>query len=243
MSLIIDMQNVSFSYGQRPLFNRVALHVHQGEFLAVVGPNGGGKSTLLKLLLGLLRPSQGRILLLGQAPVEARAAVGYLSQQSHLDPAFPLSVLDLVMMGCLGAGLSGAACRRNALAALGSVGLNGLEKQKVFDLSGGQRQRVLIARALVANPQVLFLDEPTTSLDPKAEQELFDLLERLNQAGLTILVVSHDLSFVSPYVQRVICINHDLAVHPVGEMAPDVINHLYGQPMRPILHHLTDKCC
>ena len=242
---VLNMRQVSFGYPQHQVFSDINFHVHGGEFLAIVGPNGGGKTTLLKLLLGLARPQQGEILVLGQPASKARGGIGYLPQQSHLDPAFPLIVLDLVMMGCLGSGFKRSQCPSVARRALALVGMEGLEKQKIFDLSGGQRQRVLIARALVANPQILLLDEPTASLDPKAEQDFFDLLAELNQKGITIMVVSHDLSFVSPYVQRVVCVNHNVVVHPVGDMVPEIISHLYGQPMRPILHHITDdhKCC
>ena len=241
---LIQLENVSFAYnGKHTILENVSLHVHAGEFQAVVGPNGGGKTTLLKLILGLLTPQAGEIKVLGTAPIKARAKLGYMPQQSRLDPAFPVLVQDLVKMGCLGSSIPKNQQDQAALNALAWVGLSGLEKCNVSALSGGQLKRALIARALVAQPRMLILDEPTANLDPKAEQEFFDLLSQLNQNGMTIVVVSHDLSFVSPYVQRVVCVNQQVVVHPVGDMAPEVISHLYGQPMRPILHHLTDKCC
>jgi zinc transport system ATP-binding protein len=240
-SAAISLQNVCFSYnqqGQPPVLQDVNITVEQGEFLAVVGPNGGGKTTLLKLLLALLHPRQGQIQILGCAPAKARRMMGYLPQQVNLDPAFPASILDLVLMGALGAGLTRAQKRSRACRALQLVGLRGMEHHNMAELSGGQKQKALIARALAANPQILCLDEPAASLDPRAELDLFDLLAALNRTGLTILVVSHDLSFVSPYVERVVCVNRAVEIHPAGEMAADTVSHLYGKPMRRILHDI-----
>jgi zinc transport system ATP-binding protein len=238
----IKLQNVYFSYNQRerqPVLQNVNITVEQGQFLAIVGPNGGGKTTLLKLLLNLLHPQQGQIQILGNAPAKARRLVGYLPQQINLDPAFPASILDLVLMGALGAGMARAQKYSSAYRALQLVGLRGMEHCNMAELSGGQRQKALIARALAANPQILCLDEPAAGLDPRAEQDFFDLLAALKREGLTILVVSHDLSFVSPYVERVICVNRAVEIHPVGDMAPDRVSHLYGKPMRRILHNIN----
>lgn len=243
MTQAVELKDVTFAYSQQPVLQHVNFHVHSGEFQAVVGPNGGGKTTLLKLILGLLVPQKGSVTVLGTSPVKARSQVGYMAQQAQLDPAFPVLLLDLVKMGCLGTSLKGSAQNDAAFQVLEWVGLADMANKRVHGLSGGQLKRALIARSLVASPTMLILDEPTANLDPKVEQDFFDLLSQLNHKGITILVVSHDLSFVSPYVQRVVCVNQHVVVHPVGDMAPEIISHLYGQPMRPILHHLTDKCC
>lgn len=244
MIQVLELNDVTFAYNQQyPVLRDVNFHVHAGEFQAVVGPNGGGKTTLLKLIMGLLSPQRGTVQVLGTSPARARSQIGYMPQQPRLDPDFPALVSDLVKMGCLGTRRRGIQRDNAVQQVLEWVGLSGMETKKVSMLSGGQLKRALIARALVAEPRMLILDEPTANLDPKVEQEFFDLLSQLNQKGITILVVSHDLSFVSPYVRRVVCVNQHVVVHPVGEMAPEVISHLYGQPMRPILHHLTDNCC
>jgi zinc transport system ATP-binding protein len=238
---VIELKNVSAGYSPGcPVLDRVSFTVRQGEFLALVGPNGGGKSTLLKILLALLKPWQGQVRVLGQTPLQARRLVGYLPQQVNIDPDFPLNTLELVSMGCLGLKMPGRDKARRAAAALEQVNLSRESRCLLSELSGGQKQRALIARALVADPEILLLDEPAASLDPSAEQSFFDLLAHLNRQGITILVVSHDLSFVSPYVEKVVCVRFQVMVHPVGDLAPEMISHLYGQPMRPVLHHLHD---
>lgn len=236
----IELRNVSTGYRENSLvLDNISFSVQKGEFLALVGPNGGGKSTLLKILLGLLNPWRGEVLVLGQPPLLARRRVGYLPQQVSIDPDFPLNIMELVAMGCLGLNFSAAARRKRAAAALEQVSLSRESRRRLSELSGGQRQRALIARALAAEPEILFLDEPAAGLDPKAEQEFFDLLALLNGKGLTILVVSHDLSFVSSYVGKVVCVKCQVMVHPVGELAPEIISRLYGRPMRPVLHHIS----
>ncbi|MDR1396232.1 MAG: metal ABC transporter ATP-binding protein [Desulfarculales bacterium] len=238
----IELRNVSAGYSENTLvLDNISFTVQKGEFLALVGPNGGGKSTLLKILLALLKPWRGEALVLGQSPLKARRRVGYLPQQVNIDPDFPLTIPELVTMGCLGLKLSAAARRERAQAALEQVGLGGENRKRLGELSGGQRQKALIARALAAEPEILLLDEPTAGLDPKAEREFFDLLALLHGQGLTILVVSHDLSFVSPYVGKVVCVKCQVMVHPVGELAPEIISHLYGRPMRPVLHHISGQ--
>jgi zinc transport system ATP-binding protein len=236
----IEMKNVSAGYkAGAPVLEDVSFTVRAGEFLALVEPNGGGKSTLLKILLALLKPWQGQVRILGRPPGQARRAVGYLPQRVNIDPAFPLNILELVGMGCLGLRLPARVRKQKAATALEQVGLSQQSRSPLAELSGGQRQRALIARALVAEPEILLLDEPTASLDPGAEQSFFDLLAQLNRQGITILLVSHDLSFVSPYVEKVVCVKRQVMVHPVGDLAPETISHLYGQPMRPVLHHVN----
>jgi zinc transport system ATP-binding protein len=237
---VIALEKVSAGYGGPGLaLEEVSFTVQAGEFLALVGPNGGGKSTLLKILLALLKPLSGQVRVLGQSPLQARRRVGYLPQRVNIDPAFPLNTLELVSMGCLGLKLPARAKAGKAVAALEQVDLSQELYRPLAELSGGQRQRALIARALVSEPEILLLDEPAASLDPSAEQSFFDLLATLNRQGITILVVSHDLSFVSPYVEKVVCVKRQVMVHPVGELAPETISHLYGRPMRPVLHHLN----
>ncbi|MBE7559762.1 ABC transporter ATP-binding protein [bacterium] len=236
---VIEVRQVSFSYGPHRVLEDVNLSVPQGDFACLVGPNGGGKTTLLKLLLGLLEPDAGSIRVLGRSPREARRRIGYMPQHARLDPLFPATVLDVVLMGRLGAGRTlGGYSRRDyhlAREALHQVALADLAHRSFAALSGGQQQRVLIARALAGQPDILMLDEPTSSLDMSVEQELYDLLQRLNQR-LTILLVSHDLGFVSQFVKTVICVNRRVVAHPTSSLSGEMINQLYGAAMHMVRH-------
>lgn len=238
--LAIQAHDLSFSYGGGPAaLTHVSIGISAGDFACVVGPNGGGKSTLLRLCLGLLTPSSGTIEVLGRSPIAARRNLGYMPQHARLDPSFPATVLDVVMMGRLGrsrrVGPFRAADRAIADAALREVELLELRRRSFSCLSGGQRQRVLIARALACQPQLLLLDEPTAGLDIEAEAKLYDLLRRLNER-LTIVMVSHDVGFVSKYVRTAICVNRTVHVHASHELTGEVIRKLYGRELRLVRH-------
>jgi zinc transport system ATP-binding protein len=235
----IQIDNLSFSYGENLALEAVSFSVFDGEFSCLVGPNGGGKTTLLRLLLGLLKPQAGSIRLWGEAPWRSREQVGYLPQHAQLDPHFPATVLDVVLMGRLKKtdfwGTYSREDRKVARNMLDRVGLSDLEKRPIFALSGGQRQRVLIARALACQPRMLLLDEPTSNLDGHVEHELYELLKVLNKE-LTILIVSHDIGFVSKYVEKVICVNRKVRIHPTGSIDADSIRSMYGQHMKMVRH-------
>ncbi|MCA1906093.1 MAG: ABC transporter ATP-binding protein [Desulfarculus sp.] len=235
----VEISGLSFAYNGQPVLEGVDLTVPELAFAAVVGPNGGGKTTLLKLMLGLLTPQRGRLAVLGGPPQEVRGRVGYMPQHSQVDPAFPVAVQDVVLMGRLGAGgrwpWAGRAARREADAALERVGLTGLAARPFHDLSGGQRQRVLIARALVDRPRLLLMDEPTANVDAAAEREVFELLKELNREA-TVIVVSHDIGFVSPYVGQVICVNRRVVSHPTCDITGEVIAEIYGREVLMVRH-------
>ncbi|WP_295883900.1 ABC transporter ATP-binding protein [uncultured Thiohalocapsa sp.] len=243
----IDIAGVHFAYGEVPVLEDVSLTVAAGEFLGIVGPNAGGKSTLLKLILGLLKPSAGRIRVLGEPPRRARRHIGYVPQYPGFARDFPISVEDVVLMGRfgLGAGLgSGLGGRlgpwtRNdraaAAAALDEVEALDLRRRQIGTLSGGQLQRVLLARALVGEPNLLILDEPTANIDQRLEGEIFELLAQLNRR-LTIVVVSHDIAFISAYVSRVACLNRTLVCHATDSINGRIIEDLYGEHVRRIQH-------
>jgi zinc transport system ATP-binding protein len=204
----------------------------------VVGPNGGGKTTLIKLILGLLAPTTGQVRLFGTSPGSAWSRVGYMPQYTHVDMAFPVSVLDVVLMGRLENARRWRYTREDresARHALDEVGLADKAKQPFSNLSGGQRQRVLIARALCGNPELLLMDEPTANVDPAAEASLFNILAELN-TRMTILVVSHDLGFVSKVVKSVICVNKKVLVHPTSNLDGTLINEIYGGDLRMVRH-------
>ncbi|MFP3927610.1 MAG: metal ABC transporter ATP-binding protein [Desulfobacteraceae bacterium] len=236
---VVLMEDVSFSYDALPVLEKVNLEVAELDFMSVVGPNAGGKTTLLKLILGLLRPDTGRIQVFGLPPLKARPRIGYMAQQSSFDFLFPVNVMDVVLMGRLGhggrGGFYGRSDRQAAEESLKRVEMSELRDRPFSTLSGGQRQRVLLARALASEPELLLLDEPTANVDAAIEKELFEILDELNRK-MTIILVTHDLGFVSGYVKRVACVNRRLVVHPTSSITGETINELYGGNMRLIRH-------
>ncbi|MEA2031143.1 MAG: ABC transporter ATP-binding protein [candidate division Zixibacteria bacterium] len=236
---ILEINGVSFSYNKELVLEDINLTVHERDFVWIVGPNGGGKTTLMKILIGLLSPSKGSVELFGDSPRKTRSRVGYMPQHSYIDHRFPITVLQVALMGRLKSnmrtGQFSSEDHRVALNALEQVGIADLAKLPFGELSGGQQRRLLIGRALTANPEILLLDEPTANLDRRIEKELYDLLKRLNQK-LTIVVISHDPAFVSEFVKQVVCINHTLRIHPTTIMENRFSGDLYGSKMRMVRH-------
>ena len=220
----IQVEDLWFSYGRRKVLQGVSLEVHEGSFAALIGPNGAGKSTLLRLLLGIIKPQKGRIAILGRPPGKQDQPIGYVPQGIHLPRGFPISVMDVVVMGRLGnLGIlrrPGSLDRDRAEEALDSVGMARLRHRRFQDLSGGQQQRVLIARALVSDPCLLILDEPTAGLDPAARARFYGRVCDLQRArGLTLFCASHDVEDVAQHAQIVILLDHTVrASGPPGEV-------------------------
>jgi len=237
---VVDIANLDFAYSGLTVLESVNVTIFEREFIAIVGPNAGGKTTLIKLMLGLLAPDTGVVRLFGQKPRLARTRVGYMPQQVSFDPKFPVSVMDIVLMGRLAnAPLFGPyrqADRRAALDALDEVGMIDSRRRLFAQLSGGQRQRTLIARALAGNPDMLMLDEPTANLDLVAERELYELLRQLT-SRMTVLIVSHDLGFVSEFVNRVLCVRKHVFTHGTDEISDEVIKEVFGAHRRVVRHH------
>jgi zinc transport system ATP-binding protein len=235
----IDIRGLTFSYGGPPVLEGIDLTIEERSFVSIIGPNGGGKTTLLKLMLGLLRPSAGIVRVFGRRPQEVRRQIGYMPQTTLFDPHFPISTLDVVLMGRLGTGIRdlwrSRQDRQVAEAALDEVGLLPERRRPFSKLSGGQRQRALIARALACQPRILMLDEPTANLDQLVGNLLYDLLRRLRER-LTIVAVSHDLGFVSHFVDRVVCVNRTASIHPAHDLTSDVIAEMYGGEMHIVRH-------
>jgi zinc transport system ATP-binding protein len=251
---IIEVKDVWFFYNGIPVLQEVNLTVRRGDFVALLGPNGGGKTTLLKLMLGLLRPERGAILVFGESPRESSHRIGYMPQHLHFNQSFPISVLDVVLMGKLRPGLGWSRYSQQdkmaAQRALERVEMGEFASRRVGELSGGQKQRVFIARALVDEPEVLFLDEPTTSVDTKHQTDLFDILKELNET-VTIIVVSHDIGIVSSHVKSVACVNQQIFHHDDAEIKEEMIELAYqccpvdivahGLPHRVLQTHEEDE--
>jgi zinc transport system ATP-binding protein len=237
---VIEVENLSFRFdGGPPVLEDVNLEIAAGDFASVIGPNGGGKTTLVKLIVGLLTPTTGRVRVFGQSPVKARPRIGYMPQHAMMDPRFPVRATDVVLMGRLGIGRRFGnytrADREAAARALAKADLQNLGARPFSDLSGGQRQRVLLARALVTDPELLLLDEPAAGLDQKVEQDFFELLQELNRQ-LTIILVTHDLGFVAGFVRTVICVHGHVDIHPTSTLDGRAISEIYGGEVRMVRH-------
>lgn len=226
-------QNLCFRYQKPLVLENVNFRIRNGESLCVIGPNGGGKSTLLKLMLGLLEPTQGELNILGKAPLKARSEVGYVPQAMRFDPLYPISALDIVLMGRLDqlkVGHYSRACREVAMNALEEVSLADLAKRPFSDLSGGQRQRVLIARALACAPELLLLDEPTANIDLSVEEKLLDTLSQLKEK-IAILLVTHDLDLIAAVGDSVLCVNRLVHRHSLP-LSGELIKEIYSGAQR-----------
>lgn len=264
MTPVVDFQNVSFSYPSGQVLENVSLQIPHGDFVSIVGPNGGGKTTMLKLMLGLLPPQTGTVRLFDTTPVSARHRIGYMPQFIHIDDLFPLTVLDVVLMGRIGTVSEMEMATTAKKSVFGrwqewlqwysyslhdrQVAMTSLETLRLADcahrpfryLSGGQRQRVLIARALCCNPMLLLLDEPTNNIDVSSEEILFEILVQLNRT-LTIVLVSHDIGFVTQWVKSVVCVNRTVAVHPTSTLTGQMVRELYGSGIEMVRHN--HRCC
>jgi len=218
---LVKVEGVCFSRHGIPVLEDISMDIQPSDFLAIIGPNGSGKSTLLKIILGLLRPSRGRVLLFGESPADFRrwTKIGYVAQKAtHIDPYFPASVKEVLAMDLLagrrGVAFSGRKENIAIEAALERMGIVNLKERLVGELSGGQQQRVFIARAIVSEPSVLFLDEPTTGIDFEARSQFYDLLQDLNRRQrMAIVLVTHEIGIISKHVKKLACLNQRLYFH------------------------------
>ena len=236
---VVNIEGLWVNYNHVPVLENIDLSVTHGDFLGIIGPNGGGKTTLLKVMLGLIRPSRGNVKVLGQPPEQGRRRIGYVPQYNLFDREFPIDVMDTVLMGCNGTRHMFQRYRREdrqrAQEALKTVGMLPYRHQQMGKLSGGEQQRVFIARALVSRPKLLLLDEPTASVDSSMQTEFYELLVGLKKE-MTIIMVTHDISAVSIYVDTIACLNRRLFYHGSKEIEPEVLEATYQCPVQMIAH-------
>ncbi len=243
---IIKLEDVTVLYQDTPALTGISLEVEDGEFLGIIGPNGGGKTTLIKVILGLIKPSKGKVEVFGRPPGQLgkdRHLIGYIPQRNLVDWDFPVSVFDLVMMGRYGRlGLFKRPSRQDREIVLGlleAVQMQDFVERQFGQLSGGQQQRVFIARALATEPKLLVLDEPLGGVDVRAQEEFYQLLHRQKQErGLTVIVVTHDIAVVSTHVEKVACLNQILFVHgpPAEVFRTDTLQKVYGCEIELLAH-------
>lgn len=240
----IELQGVSFYYNGHPILLNANLTVAEGNFLAIIGPNGCGKTTLLKIILGILNAASGTVKIFGKDPGKVAGLVGYVPQETGLNKDFPISVLDVTLMGRLGLrGRDRRYIREDrdfARGVLEKVGMWEYRNRPIGKLSGGQRQRVYIARALAAEPRILLMDEPTASVDSRFQTELYEFLKELN-ATITIIVVSHDMSVLSSYIKSVACLNQTIFYHDGAELTDEMIHSAYHCPVDLIAHGMPHR--
>lgn len=242
---LIEIKDLFAGYNHEIVLNEINLTIFQDDFIGLIGPNGGGKTTLLKVILGLVEPEGGTVQIKGETPQLGRRNIGYVPQIAEYDTDFPISVQDIVRMGRLGpkrlfkpyTAEDDAIVRER----LGWLDMLKYKDRALRELSGGQRQRVYIARALVTDPELLLLDEPTISVDFEARTQIFDLLYQINQRGIAILLVSHDLTAISSYVKTIGCLNRKLYYEGKKEITPEMLEASYSCPVDLIAHGLPHR--
>lgn len=235
----IKIENLNFSFYDQPVLEDINLEIRKKDFLAIIGPNGGGKTTLLKLILGFLKPQKGSIRIFGNPPLKARHFFGYVPQFSSFDDEFPIKVKDVIMSSTIKPfsilPYYKKEVKRKAFQILEKLEIEESANTLIGELSGGQKQRVLIARAIMSNPKILILDEPTASVDQNMEKDIFELLKKLNK-DITIIIVSHDIAFISTYVNRVSCLNRCMDTHLISQISKENLFDLYNGKMKMVEH-------
>lgn len=244
MNYAVEIKNLSVQYNNIPALSNINLSVEENDFLAIIGPNGGGKSTLIKTILGIIKPQCGTIKVLGETPEKCNLPIGYVPQFSNLNHDFPIKVIDVVMTGRL---------RRISLFhryacmdyntvenLMKKLDIMYLKDRQIGQLSGGQLQKVLIARALATEPKLLLLDEPTASIDNDSKTSIYELLKTVNHS-ITIILVTHDTAAVSSHIKSIACLNKEIYYHGELELDNDIIKKTFGCPVDLIAHGVPHR--
>lgn len=233
MKNVISVKDLSVSYSQVEAINNITFNINQGEFVCILGPNGGGKTTLLNTILGFLKPDSGTVLIFGEKIRKAYSKISYVPQIALMDRSFPITVIETVMTAFLKKGLHPLKRynKNEKLKAYDILKLVGLEKcadKLVSELSGGEFQRMLIARALVAEPEIILLDEPTANVDPNSRNIIFSLMSKLSKSGITVVTVTHDLDAAVSMADRIICIKREMIYDGNTKLDGDRLKLIYG---------------
>lgn len=239
----IEVNNVYFKYEEVNILEEINFSVDDRDFVGIIGPNGGGKTTLIKILVGLLKPQQGEVKIFGKPVSKVKNLIGYVPQIFNFDPNYPISVEEVVLLGRLTADRKSFRNKTDLKIVhecLEKVGMIDSKHELIGNLSGGQKQRVLIARAIAVQPKILILDEPTASIDSRAGKNFYDLLDGLNKE-MTIIMISHDIGVVSQYVKKIACLNKNLVFHDSKEISKEMLEQTYQCPVDLIAHGLPHR--
>jgi zinc transport system ATP-binding protein len=238
----VEINNLSVKFGEQLVLKNINFSIGEKDFVAIIGPNGGGKSTLLKIILGILTPNNGDVKVFGETPKKSRNLMGYLPQNIQFDHDFPINVFDTVLTGRYHGLFKGYTKKDDeaVLQALKDVEMDGFKDRQISKLSGGQMQRVFIARAIVREPKLLIMDEPMASIDPEMQHSFYKLMSRLKNK-MAIVLVSHDVGAVSTHVDKIACLNQELFYHGPVENAADGLEEIYHCPIELISHGIPHR--
>lgn len=232
----VEISNLDFGYNKSPVLSNVNLSIDENDFVAIIGPNGGGKSTLMRLMVGLLKPNCGTVKLFGESVPSKKVMVGYVPQNTNKNVEFPITVGECVATGKIGLSPRSPEVKK----ALERVNFDCPLDRRLGELSGGERQRVLIARSLVCNPQILFLDEPSNNIDVTGLESLYNLLGELNRT-MTIIIVTHDLMVLSHKIKSVVCVNRNVHYHEGANISAEMLHRTYGCAVDLIAHGVPHR--